>query len=355
MPDQAEILDVLYGVIANQDGWTRFLEHLATDFGGGVMVRTSPNPLPGTRKLPPGADANEAAGVCMLASLAVSIAMKGISQHEFSSPSHRIASRIFENEMIVADLIVRRPQRLQAFLQSEIEVWNQFIPHVRRVVACLVELARWKAERGLLVALDALSFGIAVVACDGTLLFASREASEIIACGDHLTVFHGRLRMMAADQDQWLESVLRRYASVSSAEIEGEIFALPSAREEGTISGYIMPVPLSDVRVVVPAAVLILHDRFRDSQPSQSALAARYGLSSAEGKLLSELVRGHSLRECAAIAGISQNTARTYLYQIFTKSGHHRQLDLVRAVVSDWPIWVASGKMPRQARNGSQG
>src|SRR5262245_18902994 len=61
-------------------------------------------------------------------------------------------------------------------------------------------------------------------------------------------------------------------------------------------------------------------------------LKTRFGLNSAETRLVVLLFAGASLRSCAKALGIQYETARTYLKSVFQKTGTHRQAELVLTV-----------------------
>jgi DNA-binding CsgD family transcriptional regulator len=55
-----------------------------------------------------------------------------------------------------------------------------------------------------------------------------------------------------------------------------------------------------------------------------------YGLTPAEARLTMALLAGRRLADYAAEQKISLNTAKYYLKEVFTKTGHTRQADLLR-------------------------
>ena len=72
-----------------------------------------------------------------------------------------------------------------------------------------------------------------------------------------------------------------------------------------------------------------------------------YGLTQAEVKLVELLCDGWSLEEAATQRGVTMNTARSQLKQIFFKTGTGRQSELVRLVLSG----IAPIRDPRPAEN----
>jgi DNA-binding CsgD family transcriptional regulator len=65
------------------------------------------------------------------------------------------------------------------------------------------------------------------------------------------------------------------------------------------------------------------------------ALARRWRLTPAEARLLAALAAGQDVAGYAGANAIGVGTVRTHLKQIFEKTGHHSQVELVRAVLSD--------------------
>ena len=67
--------------------------------------------------------------------------------------------------------------------------------------------------------------------------------------------------------------------------------------------------------------------------PQTALLKNRFGLTSAEARLVLRLVSGDSLRAAAKALGVQYETVRTHLKSIFQKTGTRRQAELVIVVV----------------------
>ena len=66
-------------------------------------------------------------------------------------------------------------------------------------------------------------------------------------------------------------------------------------------------------------------------------LRCHFGLTPAEARLALRLVAGETLRSAAAKLGITYETARTQLKNIFNKTGTSRQAELVVVVLTTLP------------------
>ncbi len=71
----------------------------------------------------------------------------------------------------------------------------------------------------------------------------------------------------------------------------------------------------------------------------QVVLGSLYGLTQAESRLAIEISKGLELKEIALRLGVSRNTIKTQLKAIFSKTGTHRQQELVRLFSSScWDL-----------------
>ena len=63
-----------------------------------------------------------------------------------------------------------------------------------------------------------------------------------------------------------------------------------------------------------------------------------YGLTPAEERLARLIVQGLRLHEAEAALGIRHSTARTHMKRIYAKTGTHRQVELVRLLITGHPV-----------------
>jgi DNA-binding CsgD family transcriptional regulator len=79
-------------------------------------------------------------------------------------------------------------------------------------------------------------------------------------------------------------------------------------------------------------AMVLVHRLALELPPSSEVLAALYGLTAAEARVLQTIVEIGSVRETAAALGIAEATVKTHLHRLFGKTGATRQVDLVKLV-----------------------
>ena len=234
---------------------------------------------------------------------------------------------------------IHRPLARDAFGEKERSRMGLLLPHIQRALQVRERLG--VAEQNGQFAFDLLgklAVGVVFVASDGRLLFANPIAETVLQTGDGLTIQQGRLRPQYDTDESALAHLMFEAAQTSAGLGAGDGGVVHVSRLDGT------PLPIliapfrsqgSGLGAMLPAAVMIFADPNKATCPPEAAIHRRWNLTAAEAKLLSSLLAGRDVSEHAETVGISFNTARQYLKQIFRKTGHHRQVDLVRSVLAD--------------------
>lgn len=180
-------------------------------------------------------------------------------------------------------------------------------------------------------ALNLLAVGVVLVEDGGRILNANRVAQQILERCDGLSVSGGRL-LAAYGHDH---TALGRSIAAASAAVPTN-GALACGRPSGRR-------PLS---VVVKAlrrhahpdrpgfAAVFITDPEQEVSAEAQDFAGLYGLTPAEARLASRLVRGMSPAQAAGALGLTVNTVRTHLKRIFSKTETRRQSDLVRLLLT---------------------
>jgi DNA-binding CsgD family transcriptional regulator len=186
-----------------------------------------------------------------------------------------------------------------------------------------------------------LDLGIALVGRGGRITFANRAAARLLRLrhtphGDGQPAGQPGPAMAAVDQQ--LRSAIKRGR-------EQRYFSLPIA--DGR-SLFLLSVPCgrdglhsSDE----PMNILFLSEpsrRLRDL----SAIAPHYELTRAEMRLLQALVNGDTIGTYAKRAGITLNTAKGYLKQLFRKTSTTRQSNLMRLILANPILHLVSAEAP---------
>jgi DNA-binding CsgD family transcriptional regulator len=83
------------------------------------------------------------------------------------------------------------------------------------------------------------------------------------------------------------------------------------------------------------AAVAFVIDPLRRERPAEEVLRALYGLTPAECRVALLLGDGHAPRKIANMVGVTDNTVRSQIKSVFSKTGVKRQGELIRLLLSN--------------------
>jgi DNA-binding CsgD family transcriptional regulator/PAS domain-containing protein len=184
-----------------------------------------------------------------------------------------------------------------------------------------VSMQRDERLRGLL---DSLCFGIVLCDAQGRVQWVNRQATAQLAPGAALSLQGDHLNGRSVQDTQSLLGALSAALRAGSQRV-GYLRLGEGAQ---TLHVAIRPGddPASLMLVVSSAGVAL--------ELPTGALENLFGLTPTEARLLGAIATGSTVEEYARLRGVSVGTARVQLKQIQTKTGQHRQSDLVRLVLS---------------------
>lgn len=237
--------------------------------------------------------------------------------------------------------ICRSAERDRDYGDGEMRLLQQALPHVRGALRVrervgIAEAASHEAD----AVLDALGDGVVILDAGGAVRFVNRVARDILCGRELLTLDRRGLHAVRARDEDRLRRLLTEAERVGRTGIaEG----MPTARNRIALarSGSRPPLFVTAAPAgVLPgieasawrpgATVVLLTDPERGRALAAEAAAAAFGLTPREAELATLLCEGGTLAEAAAGLGITAGTARQYLKSVFSKTGVHRQADLVR-------------------------
>jgi DNA-binding CsgD family transcriptional regulator/PAS domain-containing protein len=178
-------------------------------------------------------------------------------------------------------------------------------------------------------AADLSGVGVIVVDIHANVLFANSAAERICDHSKALRLTDGTLRAGA------LHDSLRLHAAIEHVvrQDEGKKSTIPVVALSRTRGRPMMitlhPVTGSSNLRDQDGAILCVFDPESEAAASINPLCEFYRLSAMESKLAEMMARGQSLIEAAERLGLKEHTARSYLKQIFQKTGTNRQGELV--------------------------
>jgi len=214
---------------------------------------------------------------------------------------------------------------------------RQFLPHLKRALQIRSRLADPAIEHG--AALDALKrSGTATLAVtrDGHLLYANDSAEQLLRACDAIRVIGGRLAAADRAAAQRLTAFIRECSDLAAGKAGGSGGTLAISRGERLpLTALVAPFrPAREaLGAPLPAAIVFLRD---PESPSPKSLALRglFGLTAAEAVVAAALADGKVVEGLATELGVTLNTVRTHLKNVFAKTGTTRQAQLVALILS---------------------
>lgn len=249
---------------------------------------------------------------------------------------HVLGAQFHIDGAFSAQFGAHRPRRLDAFDEANRRTMALLLPHLQRAMQIMIRLEIGEQARALSFGLlERVGLAVLILDRGRRLLFANKPAEAMLENGTLLSIRDGRVTALgskAKSFDRLIEETARE--STDQDISAGGSFTLDSEHGED-LRLLVGPIPRQDGTFALRMpAVLIVAD-VGASPAAAEPLRSRFGLTRAEAQLLSALVEGERLLDYAQRRGIGLGTVRTHLKRLLSKTGHHRQVDLVRTVASD--------------------
>ena len=237
----------------------------------------------------------------------------------------------------IAAFIVFRHERDGLADDDARQLLGLIAPHLRRAVLIgkVIDLRTIEAAT-FADTLDGLNAGIFLVDATGRIVHANAAGHGILAVGDILRSFAGRL----VAHDQQVDEVLRD-AFKATEHGDGAIgtkgIAVPLIARDGERHvAHILPLTSGARRraelAIAATAALFVQKAALEIPSRPEAIAKAYKLTPTELRVLLTLVEVGGGPEVAEVLGIADGTVKTHLSHLFQKTGVKHQVDLVRLV-----------------------
>lgn len=237
----------------------------------------------------------------------------------------------------IAAFIVFRHERDGLADDDARQLLGLIAPHLRRAVLIgkVIDLRTIEAAT-FADTLDGLNAGIFLVDATGLIVHANVAGHGILAVGDILRSFAGRL----VAHDQQVDEVLRdafKATEHGDAAIGTKGIAVPLIARDGERHvAHILPLTSGARRraelAITATAALFVQKAALEIPSRPEAIAKAYKLTPTELRVLLTLVEVGGGPEVAEALGIADGTVKTHLSHLFQKTGVKHQVDLVRLV-----------------------
>lgn len=191
-------------------------------------------------------------------------------------------------------------------------------------------------EGAAVKALQVVALGVAIIRDDGSVLFANAAANVVINNGDILSLENGPLALGQPSRPARFRELLTRLAAmVRGGDLVASCAIAVPRLSRRPLS--LLVWPLSEAAAAdrdEAVAIVFIDDSERPAKINFTRLRDLYGLSQKEACVAALLAQGHPIDEIAQILDVAYETVRKHVKSIFSKTHTHRQVDLVRMLVS---------------------
>jgi DNA-binding CsgD family transcriptional regulator len=256
----------------------------------------------------------------------------------------------------IASLNLIRSQSAEPFDKKAQKLICELIPHLRRTlqihgrnetIGALFEAGK--------IALDRLDAAVVVLDGEGRILMASGPAERVLAKNKGMGVHRGKLKATHSSEASRLEKLVCSAAMTARGLSSGAGGALTIYRETGSAPVSVVVTPLGLNCTLGPGrscALAFLYDPDAKAASRATVLRTLYDLTPAECRLADLLHAGLEIHAAAQQIGVTTGTARFMLKKIFSKTGLHRQAQLVQ-LLSRLPAEPHGLRHPTPATVGS--
>ena len=235
---------------------------------------------------------------------------------------------------------IHRPDGAPVFGVAEKQTLSLLMPHVQRTLQIARRLGDAVVrEHVAFDALDRLGIMTLIVAGDRRLVFANTIAQRLFRSGRILRLRHGFVHCANTALDGRFHAAVSTAGgqSVGRPSSSGGVLSIQDPEDGRRYSMLISPLPQGAIRegsTQPLAAVFVTEPGDRRRHP-EAIVASLYRLTPAESRLVVALMRGETLQDYAERSALAHSTVKFQLKQVFAKTGHRRQSELVGELLAN--------------------
>jgi DNA-binding CsgD family transcriptional regulator len=187
--------------------------------------------------------------------------------------------------------------------------------------------------------LNAFTSGVYLTDRHGKIIYMNRAAERQISAGNAIRIENSHLSPIDRKARLALDRAINE-ATGDEADrpIGGFTIALAAGDNAGLIAT-VLPLARGEPQSGAFAGMVAIFVQDPTVMPSfpEQAFADLYGLTRSELRVLLAMVPGLSVKEAAEMLGIGENTAKTHLQHIYSKTSTSKQTELIRLFMSSTP------------------
>lgn len=184
-------------------------------------------------------------------------------------------------------------------------------------------------SRGLTAALDSSDVGTVLIDRQGHIQFVNKAAERIVARNNGLRRAGPLLSGTRLGDTMRLQAAIEHVIHGTTSSLAGApVVALHRKGSRPLLAAIVAADNRAEAHDGV-AAIVHVFDPDQEIEPLLDPVCRLYGLSPVEGRLATLLAGGATIADAARAMVIQEQTARSYLKQVFLKTDTNRQAELV--------------------------
>ena len=243
------------------------------------------------------------------------------------------------NEIAARFAVQFSPRQQERINAGAIELLVLLLPHIERALQVNQHLNVVETTRDALTDVsESLSTGVILLSQRRNVFYMNKPAHDLLRRRDGLTLRGRRISALRPSENARLNTCL----SAAYRMHDGMLTAVDGRAEISRPSDgrplTLIVVPVRSRALLTQAAervvMILINDPTTSDDIPAEALRDAYGLTAAEARLATALVRGLSVKEYAMQAQITENTARWQLKHVMSKTRTRRQSDLIKLILT---------------------
>jgi len=258
-----------------------------------------------------------------------------------SDLAHLAGAAALNKSSVYASMWMARSSRSPALSVHDLYSFRSLLPHVARAMTVHPRVCQAELQASMAIgAFDRVAVGVVLLDVKGAPVMVNRQAERIVAMKDGFALLGNGPVAARSSETKALRELIREvdsYASQVAPVERGSGGAVRLTRPSGRPDYHVVVLPLpmwcQPGHGSGAVAVLFITDTDRSQSPADYLFGDLYGLTHAETRLVTQVLRGGGLTAAAEELGLSRNTAHSQLASVFQKTGTRRQGELLRLLV----------------------
>ncbi len=225
------------------------------------------------------------------------------------------------------------------FSQEDCRILTKLYPHFSRALRIHKEFHRLRTrQQSLHEALSRFMIGLIIIGPDGKVTYQNPVSETLVANHAGLSLNNGKPRAYYPEEDQQLQGLIKKllHAERSNLDVGTEAMGVHHPDREMNMNIMLSPLKQTDEMGNEQPGSLALYLSDPDSALNlpATALQSLYRMTPKEANVAIALANGLSPSQIGEQHGVSVDTVRSHLKNIYSKMGVNKQQDVIRVLLS---------------------